>query len=174
MIDATQTTLTAEELLSVPPPPHVRPVYNSGDSFYNPEDYDWDYDETFDFPAGIYFLGDLYYALTEEQNLQKDITPVNTQGEIDGVGSFVHFWATAGGTFYDEEGYEYDCPTGTLGVISVEHLPLEVWASLKTVGLLLRFNDEFHAMSDSQGNFTLGWNWIFCGDESPLDEFEDD
>jgi hypothetical protein len=174
MIDPIPSALTLDELLVLPTPPQSRPVYSSGDNFYNPEDYGWDYDETFEFPPGVYFLGDLFYALTEDQNLQKDITPVNSAGEIDGIGPFVHFWATAGGSFIDEEGYEYDCPTGTLGVISVAHLPIDVLAALKQVGLLVRFEEEFHAMSDTQGNFTLGWNWIFCGDESPLDQSQED
>lgn len=156
--------LSAYSLFSQVEPARARPIYRSGDSTYNPEDYGWSCDEIFDFPPGKYFLGDPSFVLDDIDVISGEFEDF----EVEGLGRVVRFPARdAGGVHEDEEGYFHQCPCGSLGVVPIGHLGPTRWAALREVGRIVDFDDEFQVQLDSQGNVFLGWNWLFIGDEIP-------
>ena len=139
-------------------------MYRSGNSSYNPEDYDESFEEIFDLEPGKYFIGDPSYVASE-------LEPVNGDYEdeiIAGIGRMIRFSAPdAGGVHEDEEGFPHDCPQGALGVIQIDHLNQSDWLELLKHGRLVEFSDEFQVQLDSSGNVFLGWNWLFIGTHCP-------
>jgi hypothetical protein len=159
-------SISASDLFRQPTPVRQRPTYRSGNSIYNPEDYNESYDEIFDLAPGKYFVGDPSYVISE-------LEPINGAYEdeiIEGIGRMIRFAAPdAGGVHEDEEGFPHDCPTGSLGVIQIDLLSPSDWRELRKHGRLLEFTEEFQVQLDSSGNIFLGWNWLFVGKEVPLE-----
>ncbi len=156
-----EALLGESELFKQPEPKSKRPIYRSGSSFYNPEDYGLDYEEFFDLPAGKYFLGDPSFVHDDIGVVAGDYEEHEAEG-----GRYLCFpMRYAGGVYLDEEGHPHQCPCGSLGVIPIGHLTPGHWAALKEVGRIIDFNDEFQVQLDSHGNIYLGWNWIFTGHE---------
>jgi hypothetical protein len=176
-----------EKVFAQPEPAHERPLYKGESGFYSPEEYGWDYEEVINFPCGKYFLGDPCYAIPEAYDEEAGLIPYDAFADIKGLGRVAIFKVSGDGCYIDEEGHPHYVDSGTLGVVPIDgHSPAE-WLRLKKLGRIVDFesarrpdmpyNDEdgmeifdcaFQAMTDEQGNVFLGWNWIFCGTETPF------
>jgi hypothetical protein len=161
-----ETTLSESELFTQPKPVASRPIYRSGSTSYNPEDYGIGYEEVFDFPAGKYFIGDPSFV----DDSIDIVAGEYEEHDVEGIGTYVCFPVpSAGGVYLDEEEHPHECPCGSLGVIPIGHLTKGHWAALREVGRIVDFDDEFQVQLDSHGNIFLGWNWIFTGYEDAPD-----
>lgn len=183
--------VSTEEIFRQPDPRRNKPDYINGS--YSPSDYDADYEEVIDFPAGKYFLGDPCFAIPEELKELVDDIPYGEYRDISGLGRVAVFHAGGDGCYEDEEGHPHYVESGCLGVIPIDNLSKEIWIKLSSLGRIIdidsdtrpsmpyvdengydTFDSAFQVQSDTLGNLFLGWNWIFCEDDShlspPVDE----
>jgi len=107
--------------------------------------------------------------------------------DFDGLGRVAVIRVNRCGVHEDEEGYSHTVESGYLGIVPIDNLTIEQWIHLKSLGRIVdidssakpnmpyvdeegydTFESNFQVQIDDSGNVFLGWNWIFCGDDSHL------
>lgn len=174
-----------EEIFRQPVAKRQKPQYKQG--CYAPSDYGLDYEEVIDFPPGKYFLGDPSLAIPKAYREFVNSIPYGEYMDFEGLGRVALFHAGGDGCYEDEEGHPHFVESGCLGVAPIDNLSKQEWLRLASLGRIIdidsnsrpsmpfvdndgydTFDSAFQLQSDSNGNLFLGWNWIFCGDDSHL------
>jgi hypothetical protein len=73
------------------------------------------------FPAGKYYIGDLWYVLAPIWNEICDDTPGHHQLQVDNM-VYEYWWqytAHGDGTYFDNQGRCYDVDAGLIGIVAV-------------------------------------------------------
>jgi hypothetical protein len=164
MIDPIETTLTAAQLFSQEP---------SADRVsFEPEEFE----DSFDFPNGRYFIGDPCYALSSSEWAELISGPSGCIVDIEGAGRGIYFdhpWIA------DDEGMEYPADSGCIGVAPINNLTPGHLARLKQLGRIIDFDNgdplpidaedawypAFSVMTTANGSLSLGWNWFIAEED---------
>jgi hypothetical protein len=137
-------------------------------------------------PAGIYYIGDLCFVLSDEE--WNELISLTIKGEniIEGEHSFsdgrkfaIHPTKFGDGVYTDQYGESYCVESGSLGCILLSDIKHRKLFDFKSLGVIVEITGDFETLGRSDrkkwnGNILFGGVCINTNPNGWIDEYEDD